>query len=239
LLLHRNDPNQESCQDAGDGNPGACPISETIDMKAPEDGLAPESVTVAIACNRLLAVSCGENNGDCFIYDISNIDDSVDPVLKKVFNLSPASENKSPGLAYDDKTLGDLDAEVVLFVPPEESPTGKAALMFGGAHSGTLSFWEFECENDVKAVDTLFVGESAGSSTGSDGLSSGAKAGIAIGAVVGVCAAAFVATKFYFHRSSTKSKHIEYDTGKASNGGVAWRAESLVVAKAHVYFLVT
>jgi len=56
---------------------------------------------VAIACNRLLAVSCGENNGDCYIYNISNIDDGVDPVLKKVFNLSPASENKSSGVACD------------------------------------------------------------------------------------------------------------------------------------------
>lgn len=193
-------------------------MSETIDQKALEDGLAPESVTVAIACNRLLAVSCGENNGDCFLYDISDIHNGGDPVLKKVFNLSPASETKSPGVAYDDRTLGDLDAEVVVFVPPEESPTGKAGLMFGGAHSGTLSFWEFECTKKVAAsVDTLFVGESSGDST-SNGLSAGAKAGIAIGAVVGVFAIAIVGMKLYFRQSPNKSKHVEYDTGSSTNG---------------------
>ena len=119
-----------------------------------------------MACNRLLAISCGENNGDCFLYDITNINNGGDPVLKKVFNLSPASQNKSPGIAYADGTLGDLDAGEVLFVPPEESPTGKAAIIFGGAHSGTISFWEFECENAVEAVDTLFVG-ATGSGEGS------------------------------------------------------------------------
>lgn len=197
-----------------------------MDVKALEDGLAPESVTVATACNRLFAVSCGENNGDCFLYDISQINNGGDPVLKKSFNLSPASESKSPGVAYADRTLGDIDAEVVLFLPPEESPTGKAALMFGGAHSGTLSYWEFECENEVEVADTLFVGDSSGNTSGSsEGLSPGAKAGISIGAIVGVFAVAFVASKVYFRRS-VKSKNVEYDTGtkqsSSSNGaGVA------------------
>jgi hypothetical protein len=134
-LPSRNDPNQDGCEDAGDGNPGACPISETIDEKAPDDGLAPEAVTVAVACGKLLAISCGENNGDCFLYDITGIANGDDPVLKKVFNLSPASELKSPGVAYNDRTLGDLDAEVTLFVPANESPTGIDAVIFGGAHS--------------------------------------------------------------------------------------------------------
>lgn len=233
LRPRRNDPIIDGCANAGDGSPGACPISETIDWKAPEDGLAPESVTVAVACNRLLAVSCGENNGDCFLYDITNLNSGADPVLKKVFNLSPASEIKSPGVAYDDKSLGDLDAEVVLFVPPEESPTGKAAFIFGGAHSGTLSFWEFECNTEIAAVETVFVGEQneeeqdtpvvSSSSDSEQGLSSGAKAGIAIGVIAGAIVVAVVGVKLH-NKHASSNKGVEFVSGKAAetNGnGVA------------------
>lgn len=194
----RNDPLQDGCEDAGDGNAGACPISETIDEKATEDGLAPESIVVAITCDRVLAISCGENNGDCFIYDITEIGEGKIPVLKKVFNLSPASETKSPGVAYEDRTLGDIDAEAILFVPANESPTGKDAMMFGGAHSGTLSFWEFECTESVDPVDTVFVGAQENDDSG---LSGGAIAGIVIGALVLVAAAAF-----FFLRSRDKKE---------------------------------
>jgi hypothetical protein len=214
---YRNDPTQDGCNDAGNGASGACPISETIDEKANEDGLAPESVTVAIACERVLTLSCGENNGNCFLYDITNIGDGTDPVLKKVFNLSPASELKSPGVAYDDRSLGELDAEATFFASAAESPTGKAGIFFGGAHSGTVSFWEFECTNPVQSVDRLFIGAKVGeaSNGGGGGLSGGAIAGIVIGVLVAAALLAMVVFKM-----QGSSGDIEMDTGKM-DGGVA------------------
>ena len=147
--FNRNDPLFDGCEDAGNGQPGACPMSATIDEKSPEDGPAPESVTVGIACSRLVAIACGENNSNCFLYDISDIST---PKLIKVFNLSPESETKSPGVAYDERVLGEHDAESTLFVEPQYSPTGKAGIIFGGAISGTVSFYEFECETPVEPV---------------------------------------------------------------------------------------
>lgn len=201
--LFSNDPGFDGTEDAGDGQPGAKPISQTIDEKATEDGLAPESVVVAIACDRLISVSCGENNGNCYLYDITTI---TDPVFIDVFNLSPASETQSPGVAYNARTLGDIDAESIRYVPANESPSGLAGILFGGAHSGTLSFYEFVCKEPVDPVtETVFVGSDVGGDndspvappafapTGttsidneSDSLSGGAIAGIAIAALVGL-----------------------------------------------------
>ena len=119
--------------DDGSGKPGACPISQTVDEKSPKRGMEPEIVTVAVACDRVLAISCGENNGDCFLYDVTDLPNS--PVLKQVFNLSPISQNVAPGPAYKARTLGDLDPEATFFAPADKSPTGKAGIFFGGAHS--------------------------------------------------------------------------------------------------------
>jgi hypothetical protein len=173
--------------------------------------LAPESVVVAIACDRLIAISCGENNGNCYIYDITTI---TEPVFIDVFNLSPASETQSPGVAYDARTLGDIDAESLHYVPANESPTGLAGIMFGGAHSGTLSFYEFVCTEPVDPVtETVFVGtdaDDAGADASpvaaptdvtsidseSDSLSGGAIAGIVIGAILGVGVVLFLLMSF-------------------------------------------
>ncbi|KAL7573210.1 hypothetical protein ACA910_018864 [Epithemia clementina (nom. ined.)] len=166
----RNDPAQDGCQDRGDGEPGPCPMKDTVGEQSASDGPAVESVVVGVACGRLVMVGCGENNGICALYDISNI---TSPVLKKVFHLSPVSENFSPTVAYKNRTLGDIDSETILFLNDTISPTGKTAIMFGGAISGTISLYEFQCESDDGA------GES------DDDLEAGAIAGIVIGSVFG------------------------------------------------------
>jgi hypothetical protein len=221
-----NDPGFDGTDDAGDGQPGAKPISQTIDEKATSDGLAPESVVVAIACDRLISVSCGENNGNCYIYDITTI---TDPGFIDVFNLSPASEKQSPGVAYKARTLGDIDAESFRFVPANESPSGLAGIMFGGAHSGTLSFYEFECTEPVDPVtETVFVGTATDVGVDdspvaapvdvtsidneSESLSGGAIAGIVIAAIVGVGFILFLLMSF-MNKEPPRTTHV-MDTKK-------------------------
>jgi hypothetical protein len=61
----------DRCDDTGNGQPGTCPMPTTADEKSPEDGPALESAVVGVACSRLLvAVARGENNSNCFLYDI-------------------------------------------------------------------------------------------------------------------------------------------------------------------------
>ena len=162
-------------------------MSRTIDDKSPEDGLGVESVVVGVACSTLVAVACGENNSNCYLYDISTIES---PKLLKVFNLSPASETQNPAYAYDQGTLGDLDAETTLFVTAEHSPTGKDGIIFGGAISGTLSFWEFECTIPVEPVreSVCFAGDDPLTFVKNDGegMATSSVVGIVIGCIAGV-----------------------------------------------------
>jgi hypothetical protein len=159
-------------------------MGEKVDEAAEEDGLAVESVVVGIACDHLVALGCGENNGVCLLYDITDISS---PSLLKTFHLSEASQTKNPEQSYL-KDLGDIDSETILWIPPSRSPTGKSGFLFGGAISGTLSFYEFQC---LKPEDTCYPD---GCPVGGDSksLSGGAIAGISIGAVVALAVVAFV-----------------------------------------------
>lgn len=153
-INERNDI--EGC-DFPDGTRGACPMGQTLDERAQADGLAVEAVTVGVACNSLIAIACGENNGMCLMYDISTV---RNPTLVNSFNLSPVSETMNPEQTYND-TLGDVDPETSTFIPREESPTGCSGVIFGGAISGTLSFYEFICENGERDCVTNTSGASS------------------------------------------------------------------------------
>ena len=211
----RNDPFEDGCEEEEGfkGLPGACPMSKTIDEKSPEDGMGVESVVVGVACSTLVAVACGENNSNCYLYDISTISS---PKLLKVFNLSPASQFSNPEYAYEQRTLGEIDAESTLFVEAKYSPTGKDGIFFGGAISGTISFYEFECASPSPAVErevtcSAVPSSSSGSknSIKGDSLGNGAIAGIVIGVVAAILIAAFVA-----FRSGKQADSIVVDTGK-------------------------
>lgn len=141
-LEEMNDPLEDGCQDRGDGVPGACPMGGTTDERSPKDGAAPEAIVTGHACGRHLLVTATEKQDVALVYDITNI---AQPELLFVKHLSPISESMNPDLAYTDRTLGEIDPEFQLFVTEDESPTGKAGVFFGGAWSGTMSFWELEC----------------------------------------------------------------------------------------------
>merc|ERR1712113_867007 len=144
-----NDPQEDGCADGdGNGNPGACPLSQTVDERSLKDGAGPEAVEVGYACGRMLMVTATEKQGTAFVYDVS---DPASPTFLFAQHLTPASELKNVGAAYADGSLGDVDPESSIFLTAAESPTGKAGIMFGGAWSGTISFYEFAgCEEPIE-----------------------------------------------------------------------------------------
>lgn len=142
ILIAKNDPAQDGCLDRGDGQPGACSMEDAVDARSAKDGSGVEQIVVGEACGRLVAVTAVEKNSIGLLFDITVLNA---PHLVKVFHLSPASQHKSPGIAYNDGTIGDIDPENSVFLSAEQSPTGKTGILFAGAISGTISFWEFDC----------------------------------------------------------------------------------------------
>jgi hypothetical protein len=141
-IAQLNSLDVDGCSDRGDGVAGACPMGMTVDGSSFKDGFSAECVVVGMACGKMYAVTVSEKNSVGFLYDISF---ASDPTLEKVFHLSAVSETQSPGLAYEARTLGEIDSESIQFLPEGQSPTGKAAVLFSGAFSGTVSLWEFTC----------------------------------------------------------------------------------------------
>jgi hypothetical protein len=142
-LLEMNDPEEDGCEDGGDGNPGACPLGKTVDERSLKDGYAAEAIVSGMACGKRYMVTVSEKNSVGFLYDISDISN---PQLVQVFHLSPASETLNPNLAYAARTIGEIDAESIIFMDAENSPTGEAGILFAGAWSSTTSFWKFNCD---------------------------------------------------------------------------------------------
>lgn len=141
-LDEMNDPDEDGCDDDGSGQAGACPLGQTVDERSLKDGAGPEAIVVGVACGRLLAVTATEKQGTAFVYDVT---DPAQPSLLFLQHLSTASETASPGVAYAAGTLGDIDPESSRFLSAADSPTGTAGIMFAGAWSGTISFYEFTC----------------------------------------------------------------------------------------------
>ena len=156
-LEEMNDPSKDGCSDGGDGQPGACPLGQMVDDRSEKDGPGVEAIVAGKACGSLLAVTATEKQGTAFVYDISNI---ASPRLLFVKHLSPASETMNPGVAYATRSLGEIDPEAMIFLEDAHSPSGKAGVMFAGAWSGTMSFWEFQCptpETDVSGTRNIYA----------------------------------------------------------------------------------
>ena len=108
-------------------------------------------IVTGTACGRPYLATVSEKNSVGFLYDISDI---ASPKLAQVFHLSPASETKNPVVAYEDRTLGEIDAESIIFFEEDESPTGVPAILFAGAWSSTTSYWEFDCDGTMEEMET-------------------------------------------------------------------------------------
>jgi hypothetical protein len=141
-LLVYNDPAELGCVDQGDGTPGACPYRQTKDRASEGDGPAVELAISGVACGRLVSLVTTEKSAVALLYDMTDI---TEPTLVQMFHLSPGMKDKSAGLAYNDGTMGEIDPEIAMFLDDEESPSGKAGVFIVGAHSGSISFWEFDC----------------------------------------------------------------------------------------------
>lgn len=146
-LVENSNPNGgNGCFDQGDGTPGSCPMSKYVDAESTGAGPAIENVIIGEACGRLVAAMAAEESSVAMLFDITDL---ASPDLVSVFHLSPASQHKSLGLAYDDGELGDLDPESGVFLRAEDSPSGKAGILWAGALSGTVSWWEFDCKEEA------------------------------------------------------------------------------------------
>jgi len=142
-----SDPDEKGCLDQGDGTPGSCPLSQMVDNRSGQDGAGVENVIVGEACGRLVTAMATEKNSVAMLFDITDI---TTPELLQVFHLSPAVRDKSFGLAYNEGEIGEIDPESGVFLAAEVSPSGKAGILWAGAVSGTVSWWEFDCEEDSK-----------------------------------------------------------------------------------------
>jgi len=123
-----------------------------------KDGSGVETIVAGKACGSLIAVAATEKQGVAFVYDITDI---TKPTLLFVEHLSVISETKNPGIAYAAGELGDIDPESMTFLEAAHSPSGKAGIMFAGAWSGTLSFWEFTCPSDEQTTDAAMSARAA------------------------------------------------------------------------------
>ena len=102
-LDEMNDPDEDGCADAGDGQPGACPLGGTVDERSLKDGAGTEAMTVGVACGRLVAVTATEKSGVLMAYDVT---DPTAPAFIAAQHASPASETMSPEVAMAEGVLG-------------------------------------------------------------------------------------------------------------------------------------
>lgn len=95
----------------------------SFDTRSDNKGPEPEAVTTGMVNGVLYAFVGSERTGDILVYDISN---PAAPVFKQ----------------YIDNPT-DLQVEGLLFVPAQESPTGKALIIASAEISRTVSVYEF------------------------------------------------------------------------------------------------
>jgi uncharacterized protein len=117
----------------------------TFDTRSDNKGPEPEAVTTGMVDGVLYAFVGSERTGDIFVYDITN---PAAPVFKQ----------------YIDNPL-DLQVEGLLFVPANESPTGKALIISCAEVSRTVSVYEFSLVPNSLATTNTSITTTQGTST--------------------------------------------------------------------------
>ncbi len=117
----------------------------TFDTRSDNKGPEPEGVTTGTVNGVLYAFIGSERTGDILVYDISN---PASPVFKQ----------------YIDNPT-DLQVEGILFVPAEQSPTGKALIIVSAEISKTISVYEFSLVPNALATANTSITTTQGPTT--------------------------------------------------------------------------
>lgn len=117
----------------------------SFDTRSDNKGPEPEGVTTGLVNGVLYAFIGSERTGDILVYDISN---PATPVFKQYID-NPA----------------DLQVEGILFVPAEQSPTGKALVIVSAEISRTISVYEFSLVPNALATANTSITTTQGTTT--------------------------------------------------------------------------
>lgn len=108
-----------------------------VDARSTKKGPEPEGVAVGQAYGTNWIVVGLERDGGLLLYDATNPEA---PVFVDYINTSNPSGNLLAG-KYS-STAGDVSPEGIVFVSPEDSPTGKALVLASYELSGTVAIYE-------------------------------------------------------------------------------------------------
>lgn len=112
-----------------DGLPGS------FDTRSDNKGPEPEAVTTGMVNGVMYAFVGSERTGDIFVYDVSN---PTTPVFKQYLN-----------------SVTDTGVEGLIFIPANQSPTGKPLVISSAEVSKTVSVYEFTAPTIEATVGTI------------------------------------------------------------------------------------
>ena len=102
------------------------------DSRSDDKGIEPEALTLGVMDGRTYAFVGLERQSSIVIFDIT---EPTAPVFVDFIT------NWNPAGSTEDGSAGDVSPEGIVFVPAEDSPTGKALLIVANEFSGTVSIW--------------------------------------------------------------------------------------------------
>ncbi|MEA5510559.1 choice-of-anchor I family protein [Crocosphaera sp. UHCC 0190] len=113
---------------------------DSFDSRSDNKGPEPEGVAIGQIGNRLYGFIGLERIGGFMVYDIT---DPTNPLFVKYQN---------------DTALGDLSPEGVLFISPEDSPTGQSLLVLTNEESGNTSIYSVSTPEPASILGLMMVG---------------------------------------------------------------------------------